>query len=244
MPPIVARDMGVRRGGRWLLRPASFAIAGGVIGVAGAAGTGKSTLLATFGTLRRPTTGVLEVLGADVGDRAARRSIRAWLGYLPGHRQDPDMTTADLIAYAGYFKRAGREAVEATIARFGLADVAGLTLTGLPSDVRFRAGIAAACVGGPRLVLIDVPMTGFDPRAWHELVPVLRGAAPTVIVTARTPDELTDWCDRVLVLARGRLNELLSPRVAAVPLPRGSWSGARPPPRDPRLIAAGSGAGD
>lgn len=243
---IVARDMGIRRAGRWLLRPASFTIAEGVIGVAGAAGTGKSTLLATFGTLRRPSTGVLEVLGHDVGTPAGRRRARAGLGYLPGHRQDPDMTTADLISYAGFFKRVPSDAVTATIRRFGLTDVAGLTLTRLPRDIRFRAGIAAACVGAPRLVLIDAPMTtGLDPRSWSELLPLLRDAAPTLLVTARTVDELDDWCDRVLILARGRLNERVVPADDTLPLaraplsgdavaagvrPDGAWSGARPPP--------------
>lgn len=233
--------MGIRRGRRWLLRPATFAVAGGVVGVAGAHGSGKSTLLATLGTLRRPTTGTLEILGNDVGGRRGRRFARAGLGYLPDHRQNPDMTAGDLVAYAGYFKRAAPGAVPAAIRRFGLSDVAGLTLKRLPDDVRLRAGVAAACVGGPRLVLLDAPMTGFDPHAWTELVPLLRGAAPTVIVTARGTDDLAGWCDRVFVLARGRLNELTPPR-RDLPLPRGPWQGARPPPRRPApRVPAGSG---
>jgi ABC-type multidrug transport system ATPase subunit len=236
--------MGIRRGGRWLLRPASFAIAAGVVGVAGAPGVGKSTLLATFGTLRRPSSGALEVLGNDISGQTGRRIARAGLGYLPGHRQDPDMTAGDLIAYAGYFKRVPPGAVQAAMRRFGLTDVAGLTLTRLPDDVRLRAGIAAACVGAPRLVLLDAPMAGFDARSWTELVPLLRDAAPAVIVTARDTEDLTGWCDQVFVMARGRLNRLLPPH-RPVPRPRDSWQGARqPPPRPSGVIPAGSGVRD
>lgn len=240
--------MGIRRGGRWLLRPATFSIAAGVVGVAGAPGVGKSTLLATFGTLRRPSAGALEVLGNDISGHAGRRVARARLGYLPGHRQDPDMTAGDLIAYAGYFKCVLPGAVDAAIMRFGLADVAGLSLIRLPDDVRLRAGIAAACVGAPQLVLLDAPMAGFDARSWAELVPLLRGAAPAVIVTARDTEELTGWCDQVFVMARGRLNPLLPdpklPPRHAVPRPRDSWQGARPPPRPSGLTPAGSGVRD
>src|SRR4051794_40863401 len=80
---IVARGMGVRRGGRWLLRPVTFGVTEGVVGFAGPPGVGKSTLLATFATLRRPNSGVLHILGHDIANAADLRAARARIGYLP-----------------------------------------------------------------------------------------------------------------------------------------------------------------
>ena len=80
---IVARGMGVRRGGRWLLRPVTFGVTEGVVGFAGPPGVGKSTLLATFATLRRHNSGVLHILGHDITNTADLRAARARIGYLP-----------------------------------------------------------------------------------------------------------------------------------------------------------------
>src|ERR687887_1695782 len=97
---IVARDMGVRRGGRWLLRPATFGIAEGVTGLAGPPGVSKSSLMATFATLRRPHTGALWILGYAAEDPANTRSIRTCIGYLPDNFSWAEsLTVGDFVAY-------------------------------------------------------------------------------------------------------------------------------------------------
>ncbi|HEY8479442.1 MAG TPA: hypothetical protein VIL71_06375, partial [Spirillospora sp.] len=106
-----------------------------------------------------------------------------------------------------------------------LTEAAGTELALLPPDVRLRAGLAAACVHEPDLVLLDDPFgelcAAAEPwptgaggpgrraltSAMAELVPVLRALAPTVVVTADATETLTGWCDRLLTLARGRLTE-------------------------------------
>lgn len=212
---IVARGMGVRRGGRWLLRPAAFGLPEGVIGLAGPPGVGKTTLLATFATLRRPHVGALEVLGYDTRNPADLRAVRGQIGYLP---TDPgcrdwgaNLRVQEFVAYAAYYKRVARSAVPPILERMGISDAAGMDLGMLPEDLRIRAGIAAACVHQPRLVLLDEPLLGLGERHANELIPLLRTLAPTVVVTAESPAELTGWCDRIFTLSRGRLTELLSP---------------------------------
>jgi ABC-2 type transport system ATP-binding protein len=203
---IVARDMGVRRGGRWLLRPAAFGIAEGVTGLAGPPGVGKTSLLATFATLRRPYTGTLEILGRNTEDSRNLRAIRARLGYLPANfGWAANLTVRDFVGYVAYYKRAPKAAAEAILARMELADVAAIELGVLPPDVRLRAGLAATCVHEPDLVLLDEPCKGLDERASAELMPLIRSLAPAVLLTAPTTQQLTGWCDRVLSLARGRL---------------------------------------
>ncbi|HEU5159096.1 MAG TPA: ATP-binding cassette domain-containing protein [Streptosporangiaceae bacterium] len=205
-PAIVARDMGVRRGGRWLLRPAAFGIAEGVTGLAGPPGVGKTSLLATFATLRRPNTGTLEILGFDTGDSHNLREIRARLGYLPDNfRWAATLNVRDFVGYVAYYKRAPKAAVDAMLARMELEDVASMELGVLPADVRLRAGLAATCVHEPDLVLLDEPCRELDEPARAELMPLIRSLAPTVVLTAPAAQQLTGWCDRVLTLVRGRL---------------------------------------
>ncbi|MBT2209202.1 ATP-binding cassette domain-containing protein [Actinomadura sp. NEAU-AAG7] len=246
---IVARGMGVRRGGRWLLRPVTFGVPEGVVGVAGPPGVGKSTLLATFATLRRPHTGALHILGHDTAHAAGVRAARARIGYLPGRlSRKQNMTAGEFVSYAAYYQRAGASAARDVIARLDLAEAAGTELSLLPPDVRLRAGVAAACVHSPDLVLLDDPFAelcapgagaeaGGGAAAMAELIPVLRSLAPTVVVTADAAGTLTGWCDLLLGLSRGRLTELPARSAARVPADRAA--GRRVPhPRDARAPAA------
>lgn len=209
---IVARGMGVRRRGRWLLRPAAFGLTEGVIGLAGPPGVGKTTLLATFATLRRPHVGALEVLGYDTRNPADLRALRGQIGYLPTGPGCMDWAASlrvqEFVAYAAYYKQVATSAVPIIIEQMGISDAAGMVLGMLPEDLRIRAGIAAACVHRPKLVLLDEPLSGLGERHANELIPLLRTLAPTVMVTAESPAELTGWCDRIFTLSRGRLAEL------------------------------------
>jgi ABC-2 type transport system ATP-binding protein len=203
---IVARDLGVRRGGRWLLRPATFGIAEGVTGLAGPPGVGKTSLLATFATLRRPYTGTLEILGYHTEDSRNLRSVRARLGYLPDNfKWAANLKVRDFVGYVAYYKRASQAAAHAMLARMELADVASVELGVLPPDLRLRAGLAATCVHEPELVLLDEPCAALDEPARAEVMPLIRSLAPTVVLTAPTAQELTGWCDQVFSLVRGRL---------------------------------------
>lgn len=223
---IVARGMGVRRGGRWLLRPVTFGVPEGVVGLAGPPGAGKSTLLATFATLRRPNAGALHILGHDITNAAALRAARAGIGYLPARfARAEHMTAGEFVEYAAYYKRTSASTARSTMRRLDLAEAAGIELALLPPDVRLRAGLAAACVHEPDVVLLDDPFgdlcaaaepwpTGAAGPGGHaltaamaELIPVLRALAPTVVITADATETLTGWCDRLLTLARGRLTE-------------------------------------
>lgn len=206
---IVARGMGVRRGGRWVLRPAAFGIAEGVIGIAGPHGVGKTTLLATFATLRRPRVGSLEILGFKTGNKAGLRAARARIGYLPDHFAWAEhLSVRDFIAYAAYYKNMPKAAVERAVRRVDLTEVAGVALGRLPDDLRLRAGLAATCVHAPDLVLLDDPFAGLDDGAAAELSPLLHCLAGTVLLTDRDAGRLASVCDRVYGLARGRLAEI------------------------------------
>ncbi|WP_312032916.1 ATP-binding cassette domain-containing protein, partial [Actinomadura latina] len=204
----------------------TFGIPEGVVGLAGPPGAGKSTLLATFATLRRPNAGLLRILGHDISNAAGLRAARAGIGYLPARfSRAESMTAGEFVAYAAYYKRTSASAARSMLRRLDLADAAGTELALLPPEVRLRAGLAAACVHEPSVVLLDEPFgelcAAAEPwptgaagpggsaltAAMAELIPVLRSLAPTVVVTADATETLTGWCDRLFTLARGRLTE-------------------------------------
>jgi ABC-2 type transport system ATP-binding protein len=213
---IVAQGVGIRRQRRWLLRPTTFEVTHGVVGLAGPAGPGRSAVLETLATLRRPSAGGLAVLGQDVTRRAGRRAVRGRIGLLPARfGWASGLSTRDFVAYASYYKCTPRRAVDAILERFGLSDAAPFEMDMLPKDLRLRAGLAATCVHEPELVFLDEPLTGIGDAERAELIPLLRGLAPTVVVTAADAGELTGWCDRSFGMVRGRLIE--SP---CVPFPR------------------------
>lgn len=234
---IVARGMGVRRGGRWLLRPVDFGVSTGVVGVAGPPGTGKSSLLATFATLRRPHVGTLDVLGYDAENTTDLRSARARIGYLP-HRFSggENLTVREYVSYAAYYKCTSSttisSAVRKALRRLDLTESGSAQMGLLPDDLRLRAGLAATCVNEPELVLLDEPLDG--PEAM-DLVPLITSLAPTVLVTASSAACLTGWCDRVFTMVRGRLTEVAGrPRTRPGPAAR-SRRPARPVAR-PRHV--------
>ncbi|WP_258572504.1 ATP-binding cassette domain-containing protein [Actinomadura parmotrematis] len=203
----------------------------GVIGIAGPPGAGKSALLATFATLRRPNSGALEILGHDTGNSAGLRAIRARIGFLPGRFSwAATMTAAEFTGYSAYYKGMRTPDVRQVLKRLDLTEAADTPLSLLPPDVRMRAGLAATCVHEPDLVLLNEPLHGLD-GGGRDLVPVLRSLAPTVVATAESAADLAPWCDRVFTLDRGRLDEL-PPRAAGVPAPRAAA---------PRASRAGSG---
>lgn len=207
---IVARGMGIRRGGRWILRPTTFGITSGVIGLGGPAASGRSALLETLATLRRPSVGTLELLSHDVTAPSGQRAVRARLGLLPdGFGWAAGVTAREFVGYAAYFKATPMHAVDAILERFELTDAAELEMDMLPADLRLRAGLAATCVHRPDLVFLDEPFAGVAECERDELIGLIRGLAPAVVVTAPDAAELTGWCDRVFGIARARLIESL-----------------------------------
>lgn len=241
---IVARGLGVRRGGRWVLRPSSFGLPEGMVGIAGPDPSDRSDLLATLATLRRPYAGRLEVLGLDTRARSALRRLRTRIGFLPARTRWADgFTVHDLVSYAAYYQRRSPSSVRDVLTALELTDVAAWTFGDLPPDLRVRAGLAAACVHRPRIAFLEEPFDALGDAARNELVPLLTALAPTVVVTAPEPEWLIPWCDRVHLLERGRLapaGEAPAPGAREHPEPKprhGHWHLVRRPQRMIRRAA-------
>ncbi len=180
---------------------------GEVVGLLGPNGAGKSTLTKIACGLVRPSGGRVEVLG----ERAGSPPARAALGYLAELFRFPGWCTASELLrlhqrLAGSPGGAGerRELLELV----GLGDAAGKRVEAMSKGMQQRLGIAQALVGSPRLLLLDEPTSALDPvgrRIVRQLLKEVRGRGVSVLLNSHLLTEVEMVCDRVAIIARGRV---------------------------------------
>ena len=186
---------------------------GELYGFLGPNGAGKTTTIRMALGLILPTGGEVEVLGETVGPGAPPPLARvgalveepAFWRFLSGRRN------------LEYFARAGGRGADTrarlgrvgdVLARTGLADAADKRVKAYSQGMRQRLGIALALLGEPELLVLDEPTNGLDPSGMREMRRLLRqlaDAGTTVFVSSHLLAEVEAMCDRVGVMARGRL---------------------------------------
>jgi ABC-2 type transport system ATP-binding protein len=178
---------------------------GEVYGFLGPNGAGKTTTLRMVLGLVRPTAGTATVLGAAPGSPAALSRTGALVegpGFYPYLSGRTNLRV--LARYRGLPDRAADEA----LARVDLADRGGDRFRGYSLGMKQRLGVAAALLGGPDLLVLDEPTNGLDPAgmaAMRRLVVDLAAGGQTVLLSSHLLAEVQQICDRVGVIAGGRL---------------------------------------
>jgi ABC-2 type transport system ATP-binding protein len=181
--------------------------AGELVGLIGANGAGKSTLMKIACGLVRPTTGTVMVCGAPSTSREARRC----LGYLAELFRFPGWCTANEVLalhqqLAG--STGGRAERDELLGLVELTDAADRRVEGMSKGMQQRLGIAQALIGDPKLLLLDEPTSALDPagrRDVRTLLLGLRDRGTAVLLNSHLLGELELVCDRVIILARGRV---------------------------------------
>lgn len=181
-----------------------------IVGFLGLNGAGKSTLLKILSGLLMPSAGTVTIDGVDAVD--APDSLRSRIGFLP---ENPplydDMRVADFLAWCGRVKGASKGKVRERLPEVAdVCDISHMTdrvIETLSHGYRKRVGIAQAIIHDPELVVLDEPISGLDPVQIVEMRDVLRRLREecTVLVSSHILSEISETCDRVLVLHEGRL---------------------------------------
>ena len=180
----------------------------GVHGLVGPGGAGKTTLLASLLGLVLPDEGEVRLLG-----RTRSQAGRSWLdgvaGFVAPPRFYPYLSgRRNLTILAGLDGGPASRLVDEVLDSVGLTAAAGHKLRGYSLGMRQRLGLAAALVRQPRLLILDEPTSGLDPSETRELHAALRGLARDgLAIVLSSPDmtHVSDLCDSVSVLAKGRL---------------------------------------
>jgi ABC-2 type transport system ATP-binding protein len=185
--------------------------AGEIFGFLGPNGAGKTTSIKMLLALVEPTSGTGRVLGAPLGDRAARARI----GFLPEHfRFHETLTAAELLRFHGRLyglRGAPLDArVDRLLTRVDLVDAADRPLRGYSKGMLQRVGLAQALLNDPRLVFLDEPTSGLDPLGRllvRGIIDELRADGATVFLNSHLLGEVEATCDHVAFVKRGRVVE-------------------------------------
>ena len=184
---------------------------GSVLGVLGPNGAGKTTAVRILATLLRPTSGKAYVEGHDVvRDPAAVRRTIGLAGQATALVDE--LTGRENLVMVGrlhHLPKAEAEArAAALLAQFDLVDAADRTAKTYSGGMRRRLDLAASLVGHPKVLFLDEPTTGLDPRSRIAMWDVIRGLVregTTLLLTTQYLDEADELADNIVVIDRGKV---------------------------------------
>jgi ABC-2 type transport system ATP-binding protein len=204
-------------GGTEAVRGISFTVpAGEVFGLLGPNGAGKSTTIGMLTTAIAPTAGRVFLAGLDVAAEPLRaRRVSAVVGQDPAvDRALPGRRNLEIHSRLWGARRAGTRIAEVTDA-FGLGEIIDRPAGSYSGGQRRRLEIARALLSRPRILFLDEPTVGLDPRIRHELLDLIGGLAAsgdmTVLLTTHYLDEAERLCDRIAIMHKGTIAGLDSP---------------------------------
>lgn len=182
-----------------------------ITALVGPNGAGKTTLLRCMAALETPYSGSVTIAGLDT--REAPRAIHAGLGYLPDFFGLYDaLSVRRCLHYAarahGIGASAAARAAEVAAGRVGLSDRMEQAAGQLSRGLRQRLAIAQTIVHQPKVLLLDEPAAGLDPKARRDLSQLLlslRDSGMTLVVSSHILAELEDYSDRMVIVDHGRI---------------------------------------
>ncbi|HTQ91613.1 MAG TPA: ATP-binding cassette domain-containing protein [Streptosporangiaceae bacterium] len=209
---ITTRGMRKSFGGHTVLDDVDLEVGEGTIfALLGPNGAGKTTIVRILSTLIRADAGIIRVAGHDLA--ADPDGVRAAIGVTGQFSAVDNLLTGEenlqLMADLRHLGRAaGRRRVAELLDRFELTDAARKPLPAYSGGMRRRLDLAMTLVGDPRLIFLDEPTTGLDPRSrrtmW-QIITELAADGVTIFLTTQYLDEADRLAGRVAVLDHGRI---------------------------------------
>jgi ABC-2 type transport system ATP-binding protein len=184
---------------------------GDLFGFIGSNGAGKTTTLRILATFLAPSAGTAKILGHDVVREAD--AVRHVIGYMPdffGVYKDMEVTEyLDFFGACYKIPTAQREKTVADVLELvGLSEKRGSIIGALSRGMQQRLGLARVLIHDPRLLLLDEPASGLDPRARIEMMAILQELqrmGKTIIISSHILSELQTLCNRVAIIEKGKL---------------------------------------
>jgi ABC-2 type transport system ATP-binding protein len=184
---------------------------GSVYGVLGPNGAGKTTTIRMLATLLRPDAGEARVMGHDVVTEAdAVRGLVSLTGQLAS--VDEDLTGRENLILVGRLlglkRPAARARADELLEAFGIAEASGRLVKTYSGGMRRRLDISASIVVTPRLMFLDEPTTGLDPRSRNQVWDIIRALVEqgtTILLCTQYLDEADQLAEGIAVIDHGRV---------------------------------------
>ncbi|MFC5172619.1 MULTISPECIES: ATP-binding cassette domain-containing protein [Streptomyces] len=213
-PPAAVSAVGLRKsyGDKTVLDGIDLHIpAGSVFALLGPNGAGKTTAVKILSTLISSDGGQAQVGGHDIA--TAPQSVRAAIGVTGQFSAVDGLITGEenmlLMADLHHLSRSeGRRVTAELLERFDLVDAAKKPAQSYSGGMKRRLDIAMTLVGSPRIIFLDEPTTGLDPRSRHTMWGIIRELVSdgvTVLLTTQYLEEADELADRIAVLNNGRI---------------------------------------
>jgi ABC-2 type transport system ATP-binding protein len=209
---IEARGLTKRYGQHLVLDAIDIAVPeGSIFALLGPNGAGKTTAVHILTTLLRPDAGEVRLGGVDIARRPSEaRRLFALTGQVSA--VDPQFTGLENLTLMADLLHLGRERgrarVRDLVERFDLGDTAGTPVQTWSGGMRRRLDLAMTLVGDPRILFLDEPTTGLDPRSRRVVWDTVRGivaSGVTVLLTTQYLEEADQLADRIAMLDAGRI---------------------------------------
>lgn len=184
--------------------------AGEIVGFLGPNGAGKTTTLKILAGFLPPSSGTARIHGHDCV--AESLQVRRSLGYLPEHIAIyPDLTVTQFLGFAARVKgvaakEESRE-IQRVAAACGLEEARGKLVGSLSKGFRQRLGLAQALLNSPPVLILDEPTIGLDPSQIVEIRQLIKNleASHTVILSSHILPEVSQLCQRVIIINHGKI---------------------------------------
>ncbi len=211
-PAVEVKSLNKKFGSKWAVQNLTFNITqGSITGFIGPNGAGKTTTLRIMATLLTAGEGSVSIFGQDV--RKNSKQIRHQIGFMPdyfGVYDDMEVTEyLDFFAAAYHIPSSQRKQLVGDIlALLDLTAKENALVNELSRGMQQRLSLGRALVHDPKLLLLDEPASGLDPRARIELMALLRelrSMGKTIFISSHILAELKDLCDEVVIIERGKM---------------------------------------
>ena len=189
---------------------------GEIIGLLGPNGAGKSTTMNMLTGYIEQTEGQIIIDGYDMlrKPKKAKREI----GYMPeGVPLYTDLTVKEFVNYMAEIKKVDKktrkEQVQKVIEQTGLKDVEKKLTRNLSRGYKQRVSLAGALVGGPKILILDEPTVGLDPKQITEIRNLIKelGKTHTVILSSHILSEVSQICNKVIIINKGKIIAIDTP---------------------------------
>ena len=190
---------------------------GEIVGLLGPNGAGKSTTMNMITGFIEPTEGEIIINGNDILKNA--KDAKKQIGYMPeGVPLYNDLTVKEFVSYMAELKLVERkmkkETVQKIIEETNLTEVQNKLIRNLSRGYKQRVSMAGALVGEPKILILDEPTVGLDPKQIAEIRNLIKtlGKKHTIILSSHILSEVSQICEKVIIINKGKIIAIDTPQ--------------------------------